>query len=104
MHGVFGKKNPQWKGRCLMKNGYIRISIQGERVYEHRYKIEKMLGRKLKRNEVIHHKNGNKTDNRIGNLLITNQSDHAASHKPMLGKKSKVQRDKKSGRFIHAKK
>ena len=61
------------------KNGYSRF-IDSERLV-HRWKAEKKLGRKLRPNEVIHHKNRNKLDNRIENLAIcSNQSEHHMLH------------------------
>lgn len=56
--------------------GYKRIS--GKR--EHRLVVENVLGRKLKKNEIIHHINGNKLDNRIENLQITNWYVHKSLH------------------------
>jgi hypothetical protein len=43
--------------------------------------MEKYLGRYLTKDEIIHHKNGKKTDNRIQNLqLMSNRSDHIIEH------------------------
>lgn len=60
--------------------GYKVLFFNATRILEHRYIIEQHIGRKLKRSELIHHKNGNKLDNRLENLLVVNQAAHRKEH------------------------
>lgn len=60
-----------------LHNGYRRR----RRRYDHRAVMEEMLGRKLKRDEVVHHKNGDRTDNRPENLEVLSNSEHMRMHR-----------------------
>lgn len=84
-----GKDHPKWNGgKHLRQDGYYDIwspnhpnKKGNNRVLAHRLIMEKHIGRYLLKSEVVHHKNGIKTDNRIENLLIMTQSEHAKLHK-----------------------
>lgn len=61
-------------------NKYKSLRINGIKYDEHRIIIENYLGRKLNRNEVVHHINGDKSDNRIENLKVMSLSEHTKLH------------------------
>lgn len=82
----FGKreKHYKWKGDVLMERGYIKVfSPEHSRangrgyVFKHIIVAEQKLGRSLKyykksdfKNEMVHHIDGNKTNNEPENLFI----------------------------------
>ena len=55
---------------------------------EHRYIMEIYLGRKLTKDEVVHHINGLGTDNRIENLTVMSKVDHDRLHRGGEGENS----------------
>ena len=57
--------------KCNCLNGYVM---------EHRYVVEKYLGRILRDDEIVHHIDGNKRNNAIENLMVMTQSEHAKLH------------------------
>lgn len=52
-------------------------------VHEHRVVAERAMGRRLKRNEVVHHIDGDKANNRNDNLLICSVKYHSWLHARM---------------------
>ena len=57
-------------GKRSNHRGYREISVDGVWWFEHRYVMARRIGRPLHHDESVHHKNGNRADNRIQNLEI----------------------------------
>lgn len=66
------------------KRGYrwIYVTENGKRraKREHRHLMEQHLGRVLHPEELVHHVNGLKADNRIENLALGKWDEHTANH------------------------
>lgn len=54
-------------------------------VLHHRIVMENHLNRILDASEIVHHKNGNKTDNDVNNLEVYTNSEHTRMHKLQQG-------------------
>jgi len=75
-----GPGHPEWKGgRIIDKHGYVLLYRPGHprarrprRIYvlEHILVMEKILGRPLRKGEIVHHRNKNRQDNRPENLAL----------------------------------
>lgn len=86
-----GSLNPNWKGgRVVASNGYVLVKVGKSHhladvrgyAYEHRVVAEKVIGRRLKAGEQIHHVNGNKQDNKPENLeVVSGIAEHRVRHR-----------------------
>ena len=78
-----GRSHPNWSGGRHKYLGYWYV-LKPEPPYvtkrgyvaEHRLVYEEYLGRDLEPREIIHHKDGNKKNNNINNLILTTKWEH----------------------------
>lgn len=110
-------EDKKFTGRVITTGGYIahrcvghpRASGTGHYVFEHILVMERYLGRHIKRDEVVHHINHNRQDNRIENLQLMTNGEHSKHHNAerhkeidkrlcnKCGQKTTVYRKDKSG-------
>jgi len=78
---IQGQNHPNYKGGFIDEDGYRIICMKGKRCQEHqviwlRYNNLK----EIPKGYCIHHKNGNKSDNRIENLILMKINEHSRLH------------------------
>ena len=89
----WGEDNNNWKGgRRVTKDGYISILLRksdfflpmankNKYVLEHRLVMAKSLGRLLEGFELVHHIDGNRSNNVLPNLQLTTAGKHNLSYR-----------------------
>ncbi|MGN0449533.1 MAG: HNH endonuclease signature motif containing protein [Ruminococcus sp.] len=71
------KRNGYW-----YENGYKVLYVEGDKsIKEHIKVMEDYIGRKLTEDEVVHHINENRLDNRIENLQLMTRGEHSSYHR-----------------------
>lgn len=83
-----GPLHPAWRGgKRHTTNGYVMIrntnhpyATSDGYIMEHRLVMEEVLGRYLELDEIVHHKNGDRKDNRPENLQVTTKLQHYKEH------------------------
>lgn len=64
----------------VLANGYKQLRQNGKMIRLHRLMMEEKLGRKLGKREHVHHINGDRLDNRLDNLTVMSNAEHASHH------------------------
>lgn len=95
-----GADNSMWKGGRTIVKGYVRIlhkkhslAIKSGYILEHRLIASQKYGVEAVKNMIVHHKDGNKLNNKIENLEIVSRSGHPRLHLGMnsnLGKPNSI--------------
>ena len=83
-----GTGSSNWAGGVNIKsNGYVEIyspnhpnANKRKYVYQHQLVAEKKIGRYLKKGEVVHHIDSNKSNNDPENLVVLSNNNHIKLH------------------------
>lgn len=89
-----GENNPFWKGGIIQDaDGYVYIlkpehpgATKTGYVKRSHLVAEKMLGRYLYPDEITHHKNGIRNDDRPENIKVTTRKKHVSFHRGRYGR------------------
>lgn len=94
MRGYIGKtreNHPCWKGgKIIDKDGYILVYAPDHAfprkmryIREHILVIENAIGRRLAKDECVHHKDHNRQNNSIENLELVKRGEHSKLHRKL---------------------
>jgi hypothetical protein len=88
-----GENHYNWKNEkykyVSKRSGYVFVKVGDKWIPEHILVMEKKLGRKLKRNEIVHHIDESfeaRSNNKENNLQLTTRAEHGKHHKKGKGK------------------
>lgn len=102
-----GEKSGRWNpGPLITSHGYVAVrvpighphawgppSLASHRyAYKHIVVMMKAVGRPLGSNEVVHHRNGDRQDNRLRNLELQTVNSHARDHSLAPGARDQLGR------------
>ena len=93
-NGLSGESHPAWNGGRIISMGYVLITVNKGRFAEHRIVCADKIKRKIKRNEVVHHINGDRLDNRPENLEVMLRSEHSRMHMTEIRRKQRDAKEK----------
>lgn len=81
-----GARHPGYTGGLHRdREGRLRIMCRdGTQMFFYRGVMAAEIGRLLESHEIVHHKNGDPSDDRIENLQIVTRSEHIAIHRNEL--------------------
>lgn len=81
-----GPNNPRYSGGFSrsVEGRTIVCTRDGGYTFWYRIVMEDAIGRPLTSDEIVHHINGDWTDDRLENLALTNRTDHINHHRSEL--------------------
>lgn len=77
---IGGHQNVEGQIISMPSTPYYYIQINGVIKLFHKYLLEKFMGLKVPRGYVVHHKDCNKINNNLNNLIMVSHKTHAQIH------------------------